>query len=88
MLGRGVPWRSGKRVGSSRAGITGGYELSNMDVGELRSFARASIALNSLSFSPALNLGDYQIENSSKGGLGNKRSPYGAARNLRIIKRK
>lgn len=64
-------------------------ELPNMDVGtELRSYARASIDLNPLSISPALNLGDYQIENSSKGWLGNKHSPYGTARNLRIIKRK
>lgn len=32
-VGVGVPWRSGKRVGSPRAGITGGHELPNVDVG-------------------------------------------------------
>lgn len=61
----GLPWRSGKGVGTPRVGITGGHELPDVGVGtELRSCATAPIALNPLSISPALNLGDYQTENS------------------------
>lgn len=85
----GLPWRKGKGVGSPRAGITGGHELPDVGVGtELMSCARAPIVLNPLSISPALNLGDYQIENSTERGIGDKHSPDGAVRNLRIIKRK
>lgn len=56
-----------------RSEIIGGHKLPDVGVGtELRSYARASIALNPWGISPALNLGDYQIENSLKGGIGDK----------------